>query len=46
MIYDSCLMKRIMHGEDRCENKKSLFPVSEQSYLEHSNYPLIKEIED
>ena len=36
----------LMHGEDHCENKKSLFPVSEQSYLEHSNYPLIKEIEE
>ena len=36
----------LMHGEDHCENKKSLFPLSEQSYLEHSNYPLIKEIEE
>lgn len=36
----------LMHGEDHCENKKSLFPMSEESYLQYSNTPLIKEIED
>ncbi len=36
----------LIHGEQHVENKKSLFPVSEQSYLEYSNTPLIDEIEE
>lgn len=36
----------LLHGEDHCENKKSLFPVSEESYIKYSNTPLISEIEE
>jgi len=36
----------LMHGEDHCENKKSLFPMSEESYLQYSNTPLIQDIEE
>lgn len=36
----------LMHGETHVENKKSLFPVSEESYLEYSNTPLIEDIEE
>lgn len=33
-------------GEEHIENKKSLFPVSEESYIQYSNTPLINEIEE
>lgn len=36
----------LMHGEAHVENKKSLFPASEASYLEYSNTPLIEDIEE
>ena len=37
---------KLMHGEEHTENKKSLFPVSEESYIQYSNTPLIEEIEE
>tara|TARA_B100001287_G_scaffold273730_1_gene277753 strand:+ start:750 stop:1307 length:558 start_codon:yes stop_codon:yes gene_type:complete len=36
----------LMHGEEHFENKKSLNPLSEESYLQYSNTPLIKDIEE
>jgi hypothetical protein len=36
----------LMLGEAHTENKKSLFPVSEECYGQYCNTPLIKEIED
>lgn len=35
----------LMHGEEHFENKKSLYPVSEESYIQYSNTPLISDIE-
>lgn len=37
---------KLLHGEDHFENKKSLNPLSEECYLQYSNTPLIKDIED
>lgn len=36
----------LIHGEQHTENKKTLFPMSEESYIQYSNTPLISEIEE